>query len=201
MADQKISAMPSANVPLTGAELMPLVQSGVNVQSSITNFAAFARAAYADYGEFLDKDGAQTAPALTVTTLRINTTSVAVGMTRDVVTSAITVTNTGAYSVIISVQIANASANVGDLTLWPTINGVDVPDSASAVAIPSKHGSTEGHIVLTVQYTFQLTAGQNIGFRWFNESGNAAIVTFPASAVAPIHPAAPAVILSVIQIA
>jgi len=28
MADQKISAMPTATVPLTGAELMPLVQGG-----------------------------------------------------------------------------------------------------------------------------------------------------------------------------
>ena len=35
MADTKISAMPNATTPLTGAELVPLVQSGVNVKSTI----------------------------------------------------------------------------------------------------------------------------------------------------------------------
>ena len=34
MADQKISAMPSAN-PLDGTELVPLVQTGLNVQATI----------------------------------------------------------------------------------------------------------------------------------------------------------------------
>lgn len=39
MADQKISAMPSATT-LTGAELVPLVQSGANVQTNVYTLTA-----------------------------------------------------------------------------------------------------------------------------------------------------------------
>jgi hypothetical protein len=34
MADTKISAMPNATTPLTGAELVPLVQDGVTIANS-----------------------------------------------------------------------------------------------------------------------------------------------------------------------
>ncbi len=34
MADTKISAMPNATLPLTGAEVVPLVQGGVNVKAT-----------------------------------------------------------------------------------------------------------------------------------------------------------------------
>ena len=40
MADQKISQMPAAGT-LTGAELVPLVQNGLNVQSTLGNVKAF----------------------------------------------------------------------------------------------------------------------------------------------------------------
>jgi hypothetical protein len=42
MADQKISAMPSA-AALTGAELVPLVQSGANVQATLSSVSTFTR--------------------------------------------------------------------------------------------------------------------------------------------------------------
>lgn len=41
MADQKISAMPSAST-LTGAELLPLVQGGANVQATVSALKTFA---------------------------------------------------------------------------------------------------------------------------------------------------------------
>ena len=37
MADQKISAMTAATTPLTGAELVPLVQGGANVQTPVSS--------------------------------------------------------------------------------------------------------------------------------------------------------------------
>ena len=42
MADTKISAMTAATTPLTGAELVPLVQGGVNVQTTVSNLNAYA---------------------------------------------------------------------------------------------------------------------------------------------------------------
>jgi len=201
MADQKISAMSSASTPLTGAELVPMVQSGANVQSTLANFGAYARNTFSNYGAFEYVDGVVTAPAATVANVPINITDQSKNVTLDALNSQIDIGVTGVYSVIISVQVDNSSANYDDFTLWPTINGVDVANAASVIAVPAKKGSINGRTVLAVQYTFSLNAGDYIAFKWITTGGTSTIVTLPASLVAPIHPAAAGVILSVIQIA
>lgn len=198
MADQKISAMPSATTPLTGAELVPLVQSGVNVKSTLSAFGQYAVNTLANYGAFQDIDGPQTAAANTVKQLRINTTDFTQGVT--ISSNRITLTNAGVYSIIISLQLYNAAANYDDFTLWPVINGVAPAGSASVIAVPVKKGSVDGHTILTVQYTYQFSASGYFEFNWYNLNGDASVVTFPASVVAPVHPAAAGVILSVIQV-
>jgi hypothetical protein len=40
MADVKISGLPASTTPLTGAEILPVVQSGVTKQVSVTNLTA-----------------------------------------------------------------------------------------------------------------------------------------------------------------
>lgn len=40
MADVKISALPASTTPLTGTEVLPIVQSGVTKQVSVTNLTA-----------------------------------------------------------------------------------------------------------------------------------------------------------------
>lgn len=198
MADQKISAMPSATTPLTGAELVPLVQSGVNVKSTLSAFGQYAVNTLANYGAFQDIDGPQTAAANTVTQLRINTTDFTKGVT--ISSNRITLANAGVYSIIISLQLSNDSANYDDFTLWPVLNGVAPAGSASVIAVPVKKGNRNGHTILCVQYTYEFSANGYFEFNWHNNDGNASVVTFPASVVAPIHPAAAGIILSVIQV-
>lgn len=198
MADQKISAMPAATTPLTGAELVPLVQGGANVKSTIAAFGQYATNTLANYGAFQDIDGPQTAAANVVTQLRINTTDFTQGVTKA--GNRVSMTNAGVYSILISLQLANGAANYDDFTLWPVLNGVAAVGSASVIAVPVKKGNREGHTVLCVQYTFQFAAAGYFEFYWHNVDGEAYVVTFPASAVTPIHPAAAGVILSVIQV-
>lgn len=198
MADQKISAMSAAATPLTGAELVPLVQSGGNVSSTIALFGAYARNTLFNYGAFQDIDGPQTAAANTVVELRINTTDFTQGVTK--VGNRISLTNAGVYSIIISLQLSNDSANYDDLTLWPVINGVAATGSGSTIAVPVKKGARNGHTILTVQYTFEFLAAGYFEFNWFCVDGSLSILTFPASVVTPIHPASAGVILSVIQV-
>ena len=198
MADTKISAMPNATTPLTGAELIPLVQSGVNVKSTIANFGQYARDTLFNYGSFQDLGADQTAASNTVTLLRIDTTDFTQGVTRT--GSRITLTNAGVYSIIISLQLSNASANYDNFTLWPVINGTAPTNSASLTNVSEKKGNINGLAILTVQYTYQFAAGGYFEFNWHNVSGNAKVVTYPASLTTPIHPAAAGVILSVIQI-
>jgi len=198
MADTKISAMPNATTPLTGAELIPLVQSGVNVKSTIANFGQYARDTLFNYGSFQDLGADQTAASNTVTLLRIDTTDFTQGVTRT--GSRITLTNAGVYSIIISLQLSNASANYDNFTLWPVINGTAPTASASLTNVSEKKGNINGLAILTVQYTYQFAAGGYFEFNWHNVSGNAKVVTYPAGLTTPIHPAAAGVILSVIQI-
>lgn len=198
MADQKISAMPAATTPLTGAELVPLVQGGANVKSTLAALGQYAVNTLANYGAFQDIDGPQTAAANTVTQLRVNTVDFTQGVTK--VGNRVSMTNAGVYSIIISLQLLNDKANYDDFTLWPAINGVNAVGSASVIGVAEKKGGIDGHSVLCVQYTFQFAAGGYFEFYWHNVAGNASVVTFPASAVTPVHPAAAGVILSVIQV-
>lgn len=201
MADQKISAMPSASIPLTGAELVPMVQSGANVQSTLANFGAYARNTFSNYGSFIDTTATQTAPAATVTSLLINTTNYSKNVTSGTPKSRIIIGVTGVYSIMISLQLANTAANYDDFTIWNAINGVDVANSASVIGVPAKKGSINGHGVATIQYTYSFTANEYIEFRWTTDGGTTSIDTIPGSLVAPIHPVSPSVILSVIQVA
>lgn len=199
MADQKISAMPSATTPLTGAELVPVVQGGINAQTTLAAFGQYAVNTLANYGAFQDIDGPQTAAANTVTQLRINSVDFTQGVTKT--GNRISLTKAGVYSIIISLQLNNTAANYDDFTLWPVVNGVAPAGSASVIAVPVKKGSVDGHTILCVQYTFQFAAVGYFEFNWHNLNGDASVVSFPASAVTPIHPAAAGVILSVIQVA
>ena len=199
MADQKISAMPSATTPLTGAELVPVVQGGINAQTTLAAFGQYAVNTLANYGAFQDLDGPQTAAANTVTQLRINSVDFTQGVTKT--GNRISLTKAGVYSIIISLQLNNTAANYDDFTLWPVVNGVAPAGSASVIAVPVKKGSVDGHTILCVQYTFQFAAAGYFEFNWYNLNGDASVVSFPASAVTPIHPAAAGVILSVIQVA
>ena len=200
MADQKISVMPTA-AALTGAELVPIVQSGANAKVTIANFGAYARTAFSRYGDFIYSDGPLTAAANTVTSLIFNGTGTSNGVAIGTPNSRIVVTYAGLYSIIISLQLSNSDSNYDSLTLWASKNGTDVANTASVINVPAKKGSTNGLIILTVQFTIQLAAADYIQFKWSTDEGHASIVTVPASLVAPIHPAAPGIILSVIQIA
>ena len=152
------------------------------------------------YGAFQDTNTSQTALSNVVTQLIINTVDFTYGITKASGSNRIYITNAGVYSIIISLQLKNTSANYDDFTIWPTINGTAQTASASVVAVPVKKGSIDGHTVICVQYTYQFTAGQYLEFYWYNLNGDAAVVTFPASTSTPIHPAAAGVILSVIQV-
>jgi hypothetical protein len=198
MADQKISAMPAATTPLTGAELVPLVQGGANVKLTMANLAQYSVSTTTSYGAFQDVGADQTAAANAVTLLRIDTTDFTQGVTRA--GSRITLTNAGVYSIIISLQLTNTTANYDSFTLWPVINGTAPTASASVVNVPEKKGGINGLAILAVQYTYQFAAGGYFEFNWHNVAGDSKVITLPASLTTPIHPAAAGVILSVIQV-
>lgn len=167
---------------------------------AITNGAAsISIASDKAYGSFYDTT-TQSAAALTIAAITFNSTSLSYNVAIGTPTSRIVVTRAGLYNIQFSAQISNPSASIDDVTIWIRQNGVDVADSAGLVGTPSKHGAVNGHTIIGWNYILQAAASDYFELYWITDSGTTQILTYPASATAPIHPRAPSMILTVQQV-
>ena len=198
MADTKISAMPNATTPLTGAELVPLVQSGVNVKSTIANFGQYARNVYFNHGAWQDST-TQVGSTTVGSPFTFDTVDVADGVTL-VNNSELTVPVTGVYDIQWSAQFQNTDTLPQDAIVWVKINGVDVPGSAGKIGMPArKNPSDPFHNVSGWNYFLSLNAGQHVEIYWIKTSANITVPTYPAS-VSPAYPSTASVIVTVNQV-
>ena len=194
MADQKISAMPSA-ATLTGAELVPLVQSGANVKATLNSIRAFDNA----YGGFSDGTD-QTGSISAGTVMTFDTIDVADGVTL-VSSSRITVPNTGKYNLQFSSQFKNTNNAQEDVTVWLRINGVDLANSATQYTIPArKSASIFGYGVASLTFLLDLTANDYVEIVWLPTATTVTLEHLPAS-VTPAYPAIPSIIATMVQVA
>jgi hypothetical protein len=194
MADQKISAMPTASA-LTGAELIPMVQSGANVKATLSTLRAF-NAAYGGFSDSTDQTGSVSAG----TVITFNTIDVADGVTL-VSGSDITVPADGIYSLQFSIQFKNTSNAQEDGTVWIRINGVDLGNSATQYTVPArKSASIFGYQVASLTFLLDLNANDYVQIVWIPTAASVTIEHLPAS-VSPAYPAIPSIIASVIQVA
>ena len=199
MADQKISAMPAAATPLTGAELVPLVQSGANVSSTVSLFGDYARTKYFNHAAFQDVT-TQTGSITAGTPFTFNTVDVADGVTL-VSGSRLTVPLAGVYNFQWSGQFQNPENTIEQVTVWLRIDGADVPGSAGIIALPArKNPSIVGRVVIGWNYFLTLTAGQYVEIVWLPSVVSVTAPTYPASLVTPIHPSTASVIVTVNQV-
>jgi hypothetical protein len=168
-----------------------------NGPSAIT--IAQTSATIKSYGAFHDTT-TQTAAAATITAITLNATDLSVGVALGTPTSRIVITNAGIYNLQFSLQLANTSAQIDDVTIWLRKNGVDVSNSAGLTGVPNKHGAINGHVILGWNYLLTAAANDYFELYWTTDNGASSIDTYPASATPPIHPASPAVILTVQQV-
>jgi hypothetical protein len=198
MADTKISAMPNATTPLTGAELVPLVQGGVNVKSTIANFGQYARNVYFNHGAWQDTT-TQTGSTTVGQPFTFNTTDVADGVTL-VSNSQLTVPVAGVYNIQWSGQFQNLDVAPQDAIVWLKINGVDVVGSAGKIGLPArKNPSDPFHSVFGWNYFLSLTAGQYVEIYWVKTSTNITLPAYAASTT-PAYPSTASVIVTVNQV-
>lgn len=194
MADQKISAMPSA-LALTGAELVPLVQSGANVKATLATLRAFSAA----YGAFSDSTD-QTGNIAAGTVVTFNTIDVADGVTL-VDNTKITVPGDGKYNLQFSIQLKNTNNAQDDATIWLKINGSDLANSATQYTVPArKSAGIFGYNVAALTFLLDLNAGDYVQIFWIPTAVTVTIEHLPAN-VSPAYPAIPAIIASMIQVA
>jgi len=199
MADQKISAMPPATVPLTGAELVPLVQGGANVSSTVSLFGDYARTKYFNHGAWQDTT-TQTGSITAGTPFTFNTVDVADGVTL-VSGSRLTVPLAGVYNFQWSGQFQNVENEIENVRVWLRINGVDVPASAGVISLAARKSATIfARTIIGWNYFLTLTAGQYVEIVWLPSVASITVPTFPASAVTPIYPSTASVIVTVNQV-
>jgi hypothetical protein len=198
MADQKISAMPAASTPLTGAELIPLVGDGVNVKTTISGLAAFGRSNFFNHGAWQDIT-TQTGNITAGTPFTFNTADVVDGVTL-VSGSRLTVPVTGVYNIQWSGQFQNIENTVEDVHVWLRINGVDVPGSAGDISISARRSATIfSRTIIGWNYFLSLTAGQYVELIWLPSVATLTVPAFPAS-ITPAYPSTASVIVTVDQV-
>jgi hypothetical protein len=194
MADQKISAMPSA-ATLTGAELIPLVQSGANVKATLDSIRAFDNS-YGAWSDSTDQTGSVSAG----TVITMNTIDVSDGITL-VSNSQMTVPSAGKYNLQFSFQFKNTNNAQEDATVWLRVNGSDLANSGTQYTIPArKSASIFGYGVASLTFLLDLAANDYVEMVWLPTNTTVTLEHLPAS-VTPAYPAIPSVVVSMMQVA
>lgn len=110
-------------------------------------------------------------------------------ISRGVPTSKIYFTNTGLYNIQFSAQLDKTGGGKDFIYIWPRINGVNVPDSATKVSI---QGSTD-EIVAAWNFLLVIEAGDYLELAWQSNDTDLIIL---AEAAASNYPAIPSIILT-----
>lgn len=193
MADTKISAMTAATLPLTGVELVPIVQGGDNKKTTVADIDAYNRS-YGAWSDSTDQAGSTVAGvAMTFNTQDVTDTVTLVN------NSEITVPNTGIYDLQFSSQFQNTDNAQHDVVVWFKVNGTDVPNSATVVTVPARKSSNVyGYAVAAWNIFFSLNSSDYVEIYWIKDN---AAVTMEHRASTATHPAVPSVIVTIQQVA
>jgi len=193
MADQKISAMPTA-ATLTGAELVPLVQSGANVKATLNTIQSFTYGANASFQDYTNQ---ALVSANTPKVVTFDTTDWATNITL-VSSSQIKVTNAGKYNFQFSIQFECSDTQLQDTYIWLRKNGTDIGGSAGLVSVPNKHGGVNGHAIVGWNFFLNLAANDYIQLVWTAASTTVSIATYGVGAS---WPSTASVVMTVNQVA
>lgn len=195
MADQKISAMPSA-ATLTGSELVPLIQSGANVKATLSTMSAFSRGNAGAFSSSLTQTGSTSAG----TAFTFNTTDFAGGVTLASGTR-VTAPVAGTYNIQFSAQLSSLDNAPQDVYIWLRVNGADVGGSAGRVGMPARKDPADPfHAIYGWNYYLTLTAGQYVEIIWLPTTTNIT-VPFYAAQTTPAIPSTQSVVVTMNQVA
>ena len=111
-------------------------------------------------------------------------------VTRGVPTSRIYVANTGVYNFQFSAQLDKTGGSASAVYIWPKINGVNLPDSATKIVIDGPNSE----IVAAWNFVLVLKAGDYFELAWQAADTN---VVIPYVAASGNIPAIPSIILTV----
>ena len=142
------------------------------------------------YGTFFDTTTQTAAATNTAYAITFNNTDLSEGVYLGTPTSRVYVNRPGAYNFQFSLQLEGTTATARDVYIWPRINGVDVPDSATKVHMK---GSGEAYVAAW-NFVLKMAANDYFQLMWATTNTNAQIHADVATAFCP---AIPSVILTV----
>ncbi len=132
------------------------------------------------YGAFQSTVDQTAALANTAYAMTLNTTDYANGVS-VASSSRITVADSGIWNLQWSGQFENPDSQDHDVRVWLKINGTVVVGSTGFFAVPSKHGSVNGHALVGWNYFVSLNASDYIELWWETDSNLVSIQAYPAS--------------------
>jgi len=132
------------------------------------------------YGAFQDTTDQAAAAANTAYAMTLNTVDYANGVS-VASNSRITVLDAGIWNLQWSGQFENTDSQDHDVRVWLKINGTVVTGSTGFFAVPSKHGSVNGHALVGWNYFLSLDANDYVELWWETDSTNVSIQAYAAS--------------------
>ena len=148
------------------------------------------------YGAFASTVSQAANPASTIDLITYNTTELSAGVRIGSSPSQIVVDNAGTYNVQFSAQVTKSGGGVDYLDIWPRINGLDVPRSDSQVTL----ASASDRSIAAWNFLFTLSAGDTIEFAMSSSDGTFTLLASP-TAIGPVRPSIPSMILTVNRVA
>ena len=141
------------------------------------------------YGAFHDTTTQSAAATGTAYAVTFNSTDLSNDIAIGSPTSKITVTNAGIYNFQFSLQLDKSAGATGHTYIWARINGVDVANSASEVAVQG----TAAENIAAWNFVLEMQAGDYFQLMWSVDDDRIQIKA--VAAAAPV-PAIPSVILT-----
>ena len=132
------------------------------------------------YGAFQSTVDQTAAVANTAYAMTLNTTDYANGVS-VASSSRITVVDSGIWNLQWSGQFENPDSQDHDARVWLKINGTVVVGSTGFFAVPSKHGSVNGHALIGWNYFLSLNANDYVELWWETDSTQVSIQAYAAS--------------------
>ena len=145
------------------------------------------------HGSYFDTTTQTNPVADTVNLFTYNSSVSEQGVTRGVPTSKIYVSQTGIYNFQFSAQLDKTGGSASAVYIWPRINGVNLPDSATKIVIDGPNNE----IVAAWNFVLVLQANDYFELAWQSSDTN---VVIPYVAATGNIPAIPSIILTVVWV-
>ena len=152
------------------------------------------------HGAFQDSTTQAIASTTAAYAITMNTTDLSSGIALGSPTSRIVFEYDGIYNLQLGLQLRNVNTSEQDATVWLAKNGTAIADTAGHITVPGRHGTVDGHTIASWNYVLEVSAGEYLELYWHGDSADLALYTYPVGTL-PTHPAAPSVILTVVEVA